>query len=76
MVEGNIGSVGAYDIEFVGGKLVAKATVSNGTDAAIQVAADVSVTVGAGAVIDALEKAIPGTLSKDVLELIRKGLGA
>lgn len=70
IVEGPIGTVGKYDVEFKGGKLVAKidAKPSEGVQAGIFVEVEASV------VLDALKKAIPGTVDDVVFDLIKAAL--
>lgn len=69
IVDGNIGSVGKYDLEFKEGKLklevVANVPVGE---------AGLVIKVDAGAVIDAIAKAIPGTVDDAVLGLVKAAL--
>ncbi len=69
IAEGMIGEVAAYDLEFKGGKLVAKlkAEVSFGS-------AGVEVSLDAGAVMDALAKAIPGTIDDAIIGVAKGAL--
>ena len=76
LVEGKIGSLGAYDVEFKEGKLVAKAGVSHEPVPGVAVKADVSVEIGADAVIDAIAKKVPGQLDDALLGLLKAALKA
>lgn len=70
LVEGNIGSVGKYDVKFAEGKLVVEAS------AAIAVGdVGVSIKIGAKQVLEALKKAVPGTVDDVAFDLIEKALG-
>ena len=69
ILDGKIGSVGAYDLEFKGGKLMMKVNVSwNGA------AAEIGVGLDADGVLDAIAKAIPGTVNDAVFVLIKAAL--
>ncbi len=70
IVEGNLGSVGKYDVEFKEGNLVVEVDASFGPGSAGLV-----IKVGAGAVLDAIAKAIPGQIDDAVIGLIKKALG-
>lgn len=70
IVEGNIGNVGKYDVEFKGGHLVA----SVGANMAVGEVA-VELKIGAKQVLDAIAKAIPGQIDDKVIELLEKALG-
>lgn len=69
IAEGKIGEVGAYDVEFKGGKLVAKASAAGGP-----VEAEAVVKIDAGKVIDAIAVAIPGKVDDAVLALMKQAL--
>lgn len=75
IAKGKIGEVGEYDVEFKDGKLVAIAAVSKEATAGVALKADVSIEISARAVLEALKKAIPGTIDDAVLELAAKALG-
>jgi hypothetical protein len=75
LVDGKIGDVGSYDVEFKGGKLVAKAGVAHDPAAGVSLKADVSIEIGAAAVLDALAKAIPGTFDDALISLAKGALG-
>lgn len=69
IVEGNLGTVGKYDIEFKAGKLVAEVT------AAVPVGeAGLVIKIDSGAVIDAIAKAIPGQVDDAILGVIKAAL--
>lgn len=71
IIDGKIGSVGGYDLEFKGGKLMFKVNVAwNG------LAAEIGVGVDADGVIDAIAKAIPGQIDDQVLALVKAALKA
>lgn len=70
LINGPIGNVGSYDVAFAGGALVLSATEKDAFGSTL-----VQRSISAGAVIDALEKAIPGAVAKEVFEAIRLGLG-
>jgi hypothetical protein len=75
IVQGNIGSVGSYDVEFKGGKLVLTAGVEKETTPGVGIKADISIEVEAGKIVDAIERAIPGQIDDVVLEILKKALG-
>lgn len=70
IVDGKIGTVGEYDVEFKGGKLVAKVTAKPTAG----VSAGVVVEIEADAVLDAIAKAIPGTIDDAVLNIAKAAL--
>lgn len=74
IIEGKIGEVGAYDVEFKGGKLVAKAGVSKEPAPGVSVKADVSLEIGAKLVLEALKKAIPGQVDDIFIDMAIKAL--
>jgi hypothetical protein len=70
IAQGQVGKVGQYDVEFKGGKLVAKIDAKP----ADGVAAGVFVEVDAAVVLDALAKAIPGTIDDALLGVAKAAL--
>lgn len=76
LVKGNIGSVGNYDLEFKGGKLLGTVSVSHEATDGVGVSANLTLALDANKVIDAIEAAIPGDLDKIPLELLRKLLAS
>lgn len=69
IVEGAIGNVGKYDIEFRGGNLVVEVTAKVAVgDAGLLVKVD------SGSLIDAIKKAIPGVVDDAILEVIKAAL--
>lgn len=71
LAEGKIGSVGAYDLEFKGGKLTFKLSAgASGLSAMVGIEADADV------VLDALAKAIPGHVDDALLGLMKSALKA
>lgn len=70
IVEGNLGQIGHYDVEFKGGKLVAKVDAAH----PVGVTAGVHIEIGAGAVIDAIAKAIPGQIDDAILGVLKAAL--
>lgn len=71
IVEGNIGEVGSYDVEFKNGKLSAQ--VKAGAHGVSGVA---GIEIDANLVIDAIAKAIPGQVDDALLAVLKAGLGA
>lgn len=76
LVKGNIGTVGNYDLEFKGGKLLGAVNIAHDATDGVGVSANFTVSLDAGKVIDAIERAIPGDLDKIPLELLRKLLAS
>lgn len=73
LVGGKIGEVGAYDVEFKGGKLLAKASLGKEfADLGVKVASEVSVELSASAIFAAIKKAIPGQYDDLVLDGLLK----
>lgn len=70
IVEGKIGTVGAYDVEFKNGMLVAK--VGGSHEIGLTVAVEVSVS--AHAVLAAIKKAIPGQIDDAILDVLEAAL--
>lgn len=64
---GKVGTVGSYDLAFSGGKLVGTVTAEGVT---------VAITLDATAVLDALAKAIPGTIDDAIFGVIKAALAA
>lgn len=71
IVQGDIGSVGKYDVEFKEGKLVAEIDAGAGDGL---VTAGLVVKLDAGKVLDAIAKAIPGTIDDAVFGLMKAAL--
>jgi hypothetical protein len=69
IVEGNLGSVGKYDVEFREGKLVAKADAAAGP-----VDAKVELSIDAGKVVDAIAAKIPGKLDDALLAMLKEAI--
>lgn len=70
LAQGNVGSVGKYDVAVKGNQLV----VELDANAAIG-SAGVNVKVGIGPVLDALAKAIPGTFDDAIIKLAKAAFG-
>lgn len=71
IAQGNLGPNAQYDIKFEGGQLVAE------LDAKLdKSSAGLVVKLDAGQVLDALAKAIPGTLDDAVFGVIKAALGS
>lgn len=69
IVGGSIESVGHYDVEFKGGKLMAKIDAEkSGVSGGAYVAIDADI------VLDALAKAIPGTLDDAIIGIAKAAL--
>jgi hypothetical protein len=69
MVNGNLGSVGKYDVSFKDGSLVAEMDASAGP-----LSMGVVVKLDAAKVLDALAAAIPGTLDDAVIGVAKAAL--
>lgn len=71
ILDGKIGNVGGYDLEFKDGKLsfVVDIAAPGGL-----ISGKLGVALDAAAVIDALTKAIPGQIDDAVLNLIKAAL--
>jgi hypothetical protein len=69
ILDGKIGNVGAYDLEFKGGKLSFKIGAS--TDVG---SVDVVVSVGAHQVLEAIKKAIPGEIDNTIIDILKKAI--
>lgn len=69
LVNGPIGNVGKYDVEFKGGKLVASVDVVAGV-----ASASVKLELDAGQVLDALKKAIPGSIDDLIIDMAKAAL--
>jgi hypothetical protein len=70
IIDGNLGDKGSYDVEFKGGKLVAKVSYS----VIDGVKGSAEIEVGADAVLEALKKAIPGEIDDALLNVLKAGL--
>lgn len=70
LVGGSLGSIGKYDIAFKSGQLVIEVDA-----AAKAVSAGLVVKVDGKQVLDALAKAIPGTIDDSIMGLIESALG-
>lgn len=71
ILDGKIGDVGSYDLEFKGGKLSLTVDAKIGGEL---VAAGIVIKVGASEVLDAIAKAIPGQIDDAVIGLIKSAL--
>lgn len=69
IVEGNIGSVGQYDLEFKGGKLCLSVSAQAGPGEM-----GLSIKVDAAKVVDALAKAIPGQVDDAIFGVFKAAL--
>lgn len=69
LIGGKIGSVGSYDVAFNDGKLVVTSSVADGP-----ASASLSVSLDAGMVLDALAKAIPGTIDDAIIGVAKAAL--
>lgn len=70
LAKGNLGTVGDYDLAFSGGKLVAKVDLNLPV-----LVGGLQVSLDAGKVLDALAKAVPGSLDDVLIALLKKALG-
>jgi len=71
IIDGNIGAVGSYDIEFKQGKLTAKVGVGHSG-----VSGNISLEFNSDAIIDALCKAIPGQIDDALGAILKNALKA
>lgn len=71
ILDGKIGAVGGYDLEFKAGKLsfVVDVAAPGGL-----VAGKLGIAMDAGAVLDALAKAIPGTIDDAIISVAKAAL--
>lgn len=67
IIDGKIGTVGTYDVEFKGGKLRAVVLANTAVGSA-----GITLEIGAEQVITAIEKAIPGQIDDAILEMLKK----
>lgn len=75
IIEGPIGNVGNYDVEFKGGFLVAKVGIAAQPLAdVVSIGGGLEVKIGADALIDAIKKAIPGQIDDAILEVVKSAL--
>lgn len=70
IVAGNIGAVGKYDVEFLDGKLVAKAQAS-----AEGIEAEMSMSISGKSIIDGIAKKIGGPIPEMVAQFLEASLG-
>lgn len=71
ILDGKLGEIGAYDLEFKGGKLLFKVSAAHsGFSASMEAAMD------ADAVLDLLAKKIPGQIDDALLNLMKAALKA
>lgn len=76
LVDGKIGEVGAYDLEFKEGKLQFKLSVAVKAGGVQLGDAGIHVAISADGVIDAIAKAIPGQWDDAALGLLKGALKA
>lgn len=69
LVVGELGKVGSYKLEFVGGHLVLSAKLDGGP-----LSAEASVKLGAAELIDAIAAAIPGKVDDAILGVLKAAL--
>ena len=69
IVEGKIGEVGAYDLEFKEGKLQFKVGVEK-----VGLEAELKLAIGAAAVLEAIKKAIPGQVDDAIIGVLEAAL--
>ncbi len=74
LLKGSIGTVGNYDVEFKGGKLLASVNLAHDATEGVGASANLSVSIDAAKVIDAIERAVPGPIDDAVLEIMKKVL--
>jgi hypothetical protein len=76
IAEGQIGTVGAYDLEFKGGKLTFKVNLAKDVAEGVSVKSDTEFSVSSDSVLDALERAIPGDWDKSPIAALKALLKA
>lgn len=77
IVDGNLGNVGNYDLEFKGGHLVLRVGIDWGVAGGVVVAGgDLEVKIGADALIEVVKKAIPGKIDDAILDVLKVALTA
>lgn len=69
IAQGNVGTVGSYEVEFKAGKLNVTGVINESP-----VAVNVALSLDAGAVLDALARAIPGTIDDSIIAVIKAAL--
>jgi len=69
IVDGQIGEIGSYDVEFKEGKLVAKIGLEK-----VGLGVNLQVSINSDAVIEAIKKAIPGQIDDAILSLLQTAL--
>ena len=69
IVDGNIGEVGSYDLEFKGGKLQFKVGVGK-----FGVSSEVVVAIDSKVLVELIKKKIPGQVDDVILDVILAGL--
>lgn len=70
IADGNIGTIGKYDLEFKGGFLQVKVTAAPG----LGIEADLVVKVSSDALLDAIAKAIPGQVDDAIISVLKTAL--
>lgn len=69
IVDGKIGEFGAYDVEFKEGALKAKANIS-AMAGPVEIDGQLTISLGAKALGDAIKKAIPGQVDDAIIDLM------
>lgn len=70
LVQGNIGNAGKYDLAFKDGMLVLSIEENDALGSS-----KIERSIGARAVLEALKKAIPGTLDDAFINMVEAALG-
>lgn len=77
IIDGPIGNIGSYDVEFKGGYLVGKVAINTkALGDVVEIESAVAIKLAADAVIDAIKKAIPGEIDDAILEVVKAALKA
>ena len=76
IAEGNIGSVGHYDLEFKGGALSGMADLNHEFAPGITISGAIKLSVSADTVKEAIKKKIPGVVDDAILDIIFAALKA
>jgi hypothetical protein len=73
VAQGNIGQVGQYEIDFVGGKAIVKAEAGNEIGK-ISLQGELDAKIVGYKFLDWLKVKIPGEIDDAVIEVIKKGM--
>ncbi len=74
-MEGNVGTVGAYDLSIKDGKVVGKVNVSKEIAPGISVKGDLDIEIGLRPILELVKKAIPGSIDDAIIDAAEKLAG-